>query len=106
VFGVILPVFRILFRQSFVLDDEKIFGILILGRFGEIEAPGDYGFAIYNHDLIGGSSEAEFFCLKICLNPLYELLQAYLKSLSPFSITLRRPKFPELRMQFGISEKT
>jgi len=32
-------------------DYEKPFGVLFLGRWGEIEGTGDYGFAIDNHDL-------------------------------------------------------
>lgn len=54
VLSVFLPVLDVLFGQGVVLDDQKVFSVLLLGRFGEIEAPGYYGCPIDNHDFVMG----------------------------------------------------
>jgi hypothetical protein len=54
VLSVFLPVLDVLFDQDLVLDDRRVFSVLLLGRFGEIETPGYYGCPIDNHDFVMG----------------------------------------------------
>ncbi len=48
----VLPVLAVPFGQGFILDDQKVFRVLFLGCSGEIEAPGNHGFVVYDHDLV------------------------------------------------------
>jgi hypothetical protein len=49
-----LPVLRISYSQILISNRKQVFGVLFLGRPGEIEAPGNNRFPIDDHDLIVG----------------------------------------------------
>ena len=53
-----LPVFRISYSQILISNRKQVFGVLFLGRPGEIEAPGNNRFPIDDHDLIVGDAWA------------------------------------------------
>jgi hypothetical protein len=48
----VLPILRVLLCRLFISDDQKVLGVFILCRLGEIEAPADHGLPIDDYDLI------------------------------------------------------
>jgi hypothetical protein len=50
----LLPVLGVFLAQCFILNDEEILGVLILGRQGEIERPRYHDLPVDDHDFVVG----------------------------------------------------
>lgn len=79
---VLLPVLGVLFGQGFVLDYQKIFGILFLCRPREIETPSYDGFSIDDYNLVMHDSVGSVYCYG---NP--GVSQKFCFSILPFTLT-------------------
>ena len=58
-----LPVFSVLGRERNILNDQKILGIILLRRLGEIEGAGQNFMPVNHHDLVVGDG---MFGVNIC----------------------------------------
>jgi hypothetical protein len=62
-----LPGFRISYSEILISNRMQVFGVLFLGRPGEIEAPGNNRFPIDDHDLIVGDRMGSVYLVGIAL---------------------------------------
>ena len=52
--GMLLPIPRVSPSQLLIMGHKKVLSIVLLGSLGEIEATGNHGFAVNDHDLVVG----------------------------------------------------